>query len=288
MRNKEFQTIVLIDFSPYHIYEEYDFSGFKERIDRAVFSTTGECRKVLPVIFSCNMSPSAASLVKRNGYLYFNISSLLGENALNVVQNYTQNVTRIEQKINSQNPNVEEEILSSLNDIRKSGNEPNYGNLIGCLFEYLMYPVLRKIYGIDCMIIHSFSGRINGKQFQCDYLVESENENIIIELKGYKKGHIILKGCYDQETKRYTENSILWFLNHTFNLCVQNLGKRRPNKLCYITTADLEEAAKLELTTRKKNKPTKLECFYNHDTLVELLKKYDMKDEIKIINQFYT
>lgn len=288
MRNKEFQTIVLIDFLPYHTYEEYDFSGFKERIDRTIFSTAGEHRKVLPIIFSCSMSPSAVTLVKRSGYLYFNIFSLLGENAHNVVRNYTQNITRIKQKIYSRNPNVEEEILSSLTDIRESGNEPNYGNLIGHLFEYLMYPVLRKIYGANSIITHSFSGSVNGEKFECDYLVESEDENIIIELKGYKKGHIVLKGCYNQKTQRYTDDSILWFLNRTFNLCVQKLGKLRPNKLCYITTADFEESARVELKSRKKNKPAKLECLYNHDTLIELLKEYDMKNEIKIINQFYT
>lgn len=285
--NKEFQTIVLIDFSPHHTYEEYDFIGFKERIDRTVFSTTGEHRKVLPIIFSYSISPSASSLLKRNGYLYFNISSLLGENALNVARNFTQNITSIEQKISSQNPDFDEEISNSLKDIRESGNEINYGNLKGKLFEYLMYPVIHKIYGANSIITHNYSGSINGQKFECDYLVESNDENIIIELKGYKKGDLILKGSYDQETQKYTPNSISWFLNQTFNLCTQKLGNRRPNRLCYITTADLEDSAKTVLISRKKNKPTKLECFYNHDTLIELLKTYDMKNEIKVIEQFY-
>lgn len=285
--NKEFQTIVLIDFSPHHTYEEYDFIGFKERIERTIFSTSGDHRKVLPIIFSYNISPSASSLIKRNGYLYFNISSLLGKNALNIARNYTQNITSIEQKISSQNSNFKEEISNSLKDIRESGNETNYANLKGQLFEYLMYPVIQKIYGTNSIITHSYSGSINGQKFECDYLVESNDENIIIELKGYQKGNIILKGSYDQETKKYTPNSILWFLNQTFNLCIQKLGKRRPNKLCYITTADLEDSAKTELKSRKKNKPTKLECFYNHETLIKLLKEYDMKNEIKVIEQFY-
>ena len=285
--NKDFQTIVLIDFSPHHTYEEYDFIGFKERIDRTIFSTNGEHRKVLPIIFSYNISPSASSLIKKYGYIHFSISSLLGENALNVARNYTQNITSIEQKISSQNSNFEEEISNSLKDIRESGNETNYGNLKGQLFEYLMYPVIQKIYGTNSIITHNYSGSINGQKFECDYLVESNDENIIIELKGYKKGNIILKGSYDQETQKYTPNSILWFLNQTFNLCIQKLGKRRPNKLCYITTADLEDSAKTELKSRKKNKPAKLECFYNHETLIKLLKEYEMKNEIKVIEQFY-
>ena len=285
--DKEFQTLVLVDFSPYHAYEEYDFNGFKERIDRVIFSTKGEHRKVLPIIFSYEVSPSAASLIKKTGYLHFNISSLLGENALNITRNYTKNVLSIEQKISCKDSNFEKEISDSLTDIRESGNETNYANLKGQLFEYLMYPVIQKIYGQNSIITHSFTGSINGQPFECDYLVESLDENIIIELKGYKKGNIIVKGVYDQETKKYTKDSILWFLNQTFNLCSQKLGKRKNNKLCYITTADLEEAAKTELVSRKKNKPTKLECFYNHDSLINLLKEYELKNEIKVIKQFY-
>ncbi len=34
---KNFETVVLVDFLPNHTYEEYDFRGFKERIDRVVF-----------------------------------------------------------------------------------------------------------------------------------------------------------------------------------------------------------------------------------------------------------
>jgi hypothetical protein len=284
---KEFQTIVLIDFLPNHTYEEYDFIGFKERVDRTIFSTTGEHRKVLPIIFSCSISPSASSLIKKYGYLCFNIFSLLGENALNIARNYTQNIASIEQKISSKSTDFGEEISNSLKDIRESGNETNYGNLKGQLFEYLMYPVIQKIYGANSIITHNYSGSIDGQKFECDYLVELNDENIIIELKGYKKGNIILKGSYDQETQKYTPNSILWFLNQTFNLCSRKLGNRRPNKFCYITTAELEDSAKAELTARKKNKPTSLECFYNYTTLIKLLQDYDMKNEIKVIKQFY-
>lgn len=285
--NKEFQTMILIDFSPNHTYEEYDFIGFKERIDRTIYSTTGEHRKVLPIVFSYNISPCASTLIKRYGYLYFNISSLLGDNSLNIARNYTQNIASIEEKIFFKDSDFGIEISNSLMDIRESGNETNYGNLKGKLFEYLMYPVIQKIYGENSIITHSYSGSINGKKFECDYLVESIDENIIIELKGYKKGNIILKGSFDQETKKYTSNSILWFLNQTFALCSQMLGKRRPNKLCYITTADLDDSAKAELKSRKKNKPAKLECFYNHDTLIKLLEEYGMKEEIQVIKQFY-
>lgn len=284
---KNFETVVLVDFLPNHTYEEYDFRGFKERIDRVVFSTKGEHRKVLPVIFSYEISPSAASLIKSHGYLYFNISSLLGENSLRITKNYIQNIQDIEQKLSEQNTEFEGKIIESLTEFRESGNEINYSNLKGTLFEYLMYPVIQKIYDQNCIITHGYKGSVEGQTFECDYLVETRDENIIFELKGYRKGSIIVKGDYDQEERKYTPNSILWFLNNTFHRCSQKLGKQKKNKLCYITTADLEEKAKNELVSRKKNKPEKLECFYNFDSLLALLKKYDLKNEIMVIKQFY-
>ena len=66
------------------------------------------------------------------------------------------------------------------------------------------------------------------------------------------------------------------------------LGKHPVNKFCYITTSDFSEDAAKELISRKKNKPNKLDCCYNHDSLLELLKENNMKDEIKVINQFYS
>ena len=290
-RDKEFQTVVLIDFLSNHTYEEYDFSGFKERVDRVIYSTSRESRKthrkVLPIIFSHEISPAALSLIKKSGYLYFNITSLLGKNALDITRNFTTNISRIEEKIYNKDSDFEREIADSLNEIRESGNETNYGNLKGQLFEYLMYPVIQKIYGQNAIITHSFSGSMDNKKFECDYLVETDEENVVIELKGYDKGNIIMKGVFEQSTQKYTPNSVLWFLNQTFHLCCRLLGTRKFNRFCYITTADLSEDAKNELLSRKRNKPSKLECFYTHDSLLKLLEQYEMENEIKVIKQFY-
>ncbi len=91
---------------------------------------------------------------------------------------------------------------------------------------------------------------------------------------------------YDDKNT-YTANAVSWFLNQTFELCSKGLGKHPVNKFCYITTSDFSEDSAKELISRK-NKPNKLDCCYNHDSLLRLLKENNMKDEIKVINQFYS
>lgn len=286
-KSKEFQTIALIDFMSEHQYEEYDFEGFKQRVERAVYSTKTKPRKVLPIVISKDFSPAAYSLIKKNGYLCFRLAELFGDNVYEVSRNYIRNTADIEYKIENGDSNILNEISNSLNDFRKSGNEGNYGNLKGTLFEYLMYPVIQKLYP-GCLIQHSYSGKVDNKDFECDYLVTSADEFIIFELKGYKRNSQIQLGEFDPETKKYTPYTVLWFINQTFDLCSKKIGKEKPKKFCYITTADFDKAARDELLKRKKNKPNLIEPLYNYDTLMDLLKKLKMKNEAKVIKQFYS
>lgn len=284
---KKYDTMVMIDYLPQHEYQGYDFLGFKERIDRVVFSTKVSKRKVLPIILSSRISPVAKLRAKENEYLYFNILSILGENSLDVVKTFNSSVDEIERNVQEKNYNFQDKISNSLRAINKTGHDGNYGYLKGVLFEYLMLPVLQKIYGQNAIITHGYKGKIEGKEFECDYLIETETENIIVELKGYKKGGLILKGAYDKTLNSYPKNTVMWFLDHTFCLCDKQLGHRKNNKICYITTADLDTDAKNELVARKKNKPEKMECFYTYKSLLDLLSEFECKDEKKIINVFY-
>lgn len=108
-----------------------------------------------------------------------------------------------------------------------------------------------------------------------------------MELKGYKRDNVILKGEFNSKTGKYAKNSILWFLDHNFKLCSEVLGRRKMNKFCYITTADIAADAKTVLISKKKNKPLKLACYYTYDTLIELLNQYNLKEEKEIIQQFF-
>lgn len=284
---RDFETMVFVDYLPDYTFEEYDFEGFKQRIDRIVFSTRGSRRKVLPIVLYKEASPNAISQMRNSGFLYYNISALMGDKVFDIARKFIKNVTSIKRKINDKTLDYFNEIQDSLAEIHNSGNETNYGNLKGELFEYVMYSFFNKAFP-NCIVTHGFSGSVKGKKFECDILVETSNENIIIELKGYKKDSLIVRGIYDQETKKYTPNSILWFLNVTFALCTQLLGKQKSNRFCYITTAHIEATAKEELFCRKKNKPRNLEPFYEHESLLELLKEHGMERERKTIEKYYS
>lgn len=286
--NKEYSTLVLIDFLSEHQYEEYDFAGFKDRVDRVIFSTKGEKRKVLPIILYKSVSLAAYTKIHENNYLLFSIEALLSKNAVNIARTFNKNVDIIENKISEVNVNINSEVVSSLDEIEKGGNADNYANLKGQLFEYLMFPVIHKIYSNNAVIQHSYLGSLNGKKFECDYMVETEDECIIIELKGYKRNNEIQKGSYDNHKKKYEKNTIMWFINQTFNLCKESNKGRRKFKFCYITTAKFSEEARKELNSRKKNKPNDLESSYNGEELLSLLKKYELCNEINLINNYYT
>ena len=53
-----------------------------------------------------------------------------------------------------------------------------------------MFPVLQEVYGKNAIIPHGYKGKVSGKEFECDYLIETKDENIIVELKGYKKDNM--------------------------------------------------------------------------------------------------
>lgn len=108
-----------------------------------------------------------------------------------------------------------------------------------------MFPVLQEVYGKNAIIPHGYKGKVSGKEFECDYLIETKDENIIVELKRYKKDNMIIKGEFNSKTGKYAKNSILWFLDHNFKPCSEMLCRMKMNKFCYITTADIAEDAKL-------------------------------------------
>lgn len=285
--DKEYSTLVLIDFFSEHKYEEYDFKGFKKRIERVVFSTKREVRKVLPIVIVKTASPAALKKIKESNYLFFSINGLLSNNAFKISRMYNQNIEVIKNKITKSEINIENELIEPLKEIKKSGNSDVYSNLKGELFEYAMFPVLRRIYSSDCLITHSYTGSVEGKKFECDYFIETPEECIVIELKGYKKDSEIQKGKFNIESKKYDKNTILWFLNQTFSLCKKYHKSRKKYKFCYITTARFSEEARIEMKSRKKNKANNLECLYDRNELINLLTDYGMKNEIKLIKTYY-
>lgn len=289
VKQKEFQTIVVADLGVYERYEEYDFTGFKARVDRLIHSVHGEKRKVLPIIFFRELSPRVQQLLIKNGYLNFSLDIILGRNFRRVIKRYNENIDVLQKKLNTGQTDVQSGIEECLREIRQSGSEDNYGNLKGHLFEYLMFPVLQKVYPErDVRFFHGYSGSVNQEKFECDYLIDTPTENVIVELKGYGKKNIIRLGTFQEEQGKPEPNTVKWFLTRTFKLCREFYGGKKPYKFSYITTAVFEPAAVDRMIARKKEKPEKIECYYDYPRLLELLEKLGMESEKEIIEQFYS
>lgn len=285
---KEFQTIVVVDVGFRDTYEEYDFIGFQERVNRLIHSVHGEKRKVLPIVFAKDFSPRARQLLKKNYYMNFSLSMILGQSFVEVARKYNQTIEKLQRKVTGRQTDILTEVKEMLNTFRESGSEENYGNLKGHLFEYLMYPVFQKIYPErDVRMIHGYTGSVKGEKFECDYLIDTPSENIIVELKGYRRKDVIRLGSFLPETEKPEQDTVKWFLVRTFELCRKSYGGNKKFKFSYITTAQIEDAAVKKMEERKKEKPERIQCCYDYSGLIELLNNYGMAAERKIIEQFY-
>lgn len=267
------KTIGIIDISTKSVYDWLDVEGFKNRIDIFINSTNdkGTNRKVLPIIFANNISNSARKIIRENNYICIDIKRILGNNYELIISNY---IHFIEQ---------EKFDISKFEEIHKQiGENGNYGNIKGILFEYMMGEVFRKIYDENSTLFeHSI--KINKREI--DYRIETRDENIFIELKSYNKEKEIELG---DATQRYTVN---WTYKGSYKYFTEKYGDV-PDKrcrFCYITTSKFSKDAlkKLQELNKGKCKARKLDCFYDREKLISLLKEYKCNKEIELINNFY-
>lgn len=288
-KEKEFQTMVVIDFLANYKYEEYDFQGFQSRVDHLIFSVRKAKRKVLPIVIVNSISPAAKALLREKHYMFFSLDSLFGKNAIQVAKEYRQTINAIEHHIEIKNySQIVDEVAGLYSYVSNNANEVNLGNIKGALFEYLMFPVLERVFNKKGdRIIHSFKGSVSNKKYEFDYRIETETENIFIELKGYKNSNIIPLG---KKKANHTpeKNSILWSLKQ-YEIAKKQFSQtnERKTKFCFITTCKIEEQAKEALSKRKKDKSEYLEIFYDYESLLSLLRSINSRNEIHVIKQFF-
>ena len=101
-------------------------------------------------------------------------------------------------------------------------------------------------------MIHGYTGSVKGEKFECDYLIDTPSENIIVELKGYRRKDVIRLGSFLPETEKPEQDTVKWFLVRTFELCRKSYGGNKKFKFSYITTAQIEDAAVKKMEERKK------------------------------------
>lgn len=265
------KTVGIIDFSYKSTYDWIDAEGLKDRINIFINSTKARKRKVFPIIFADKITNAAKKIIKENNYMCVDVNKILGDNYEKIISKYIEfeNKDKID-------------IIEIDNICNLIGSNANYGNMKGNLFEYMMGEVFRKIYN-ETGIRFEHSIMIDGKEI--DYRIETEKENIFIELKSYKKEVEIELGNQEQK------NTLNWAYKVSFKAFQEKFkgDKNKKCKFCYITTAKFENEAleKLKRLNFGKCKAEKLDCYYDRDKLYSLLKEYKCKKELKIIKNYY-
>lgn len=293
----EAQTCMLLDAKISGSYSVHDLSGFYDRLQIYRNSVNQNSkRRILPIIVANEIDAEAKKQIRNLNILCFDIATVFGERIFEVFNKLQiLSVTNLEQLYNGDLTNIIEESLKS---IKESGQETNLGNLKGELFERLMYKVLFTVFTRNSTIKHNFiinyTPNENGTphNFEYDYLVETDNEYIVFELKGLKSGTFIRKGSFSTEKGKPQYGTIKWFFGWTFPVIKKRFEENpwgKPVKACYITTAKFDEDA-LKILNEHNNsklKPDTLDVYYDGQKLIQLLKTFGLKKEIEIIKQYY-
>ncbi|MDM0921210.1 hypothetical protein QTI53_13420 [Clostridium perfringens] len=296
--NDEKRTVIVLDFKVSNMYNIDDLHGFYDRIQvyRNSVTDKNSKRKILPIIVTNEISDEVKVEIKKLKMLLFNLGTVFGERIYEVIQDYKK-MSFMDVEYNDFISKIED-ILSIL---KESGQEENLGNLKGELFERLIDSVIRRIYRKDIIKLqHSvIFGGFNQEskkreRYEFDYLLETEDEFIIFELKGYKGTSFIRKGEFNEETQKPEKNTLKWFFSLTYPFAKKYIIAKeglnpKPVRACYITTArfDSEALEVLEKINNSKDKPNDLDIYYDGTKLLNLLEKYNLHREIKVIKQYY-
>lgn len=280
------KTMVMIDCLLNRKYEAFDADGFIERLKASRFSVKTTKRNQLPIVFAIGFTPQATKKLMEYKVICFNVESILGYRYKYIVSKYIE----IDNSFTNDFDNIKDTYHIETTKLLETINtNANFNNLKGHLFEYIMGVVFDKIYNErGTRISHSVRGKANSDEivgeFECDYVIDTYTEEVVIELKGYKADTVIPLGNYKSENKV----TIKHFLDNTFaRYRSWRTDKQKHLTFCYITTSKIEDKAKVKMQSMKKFKPSKLEHYYESDDLVALLKEYDCKNELEIVQQFY-
>ncbi|PFT62805.1 hypothetical protein COK67_19280 [Bacillus cereus] len=288
--NKDKQTLVVLDVLIHREYSQQDLYGFYSRIQSVRYSTHGDARKILPIIFYNEIDPKVKKEIQNLKILNFSIQDIFGIkvteiiNKLDAVKKLLDNqFLSLEEK----SKDVVENIESTLAVMKDTGHTDNLQNLKGDLFESLMYVIVSNLYPYQgYRIMHS----VNLKPYEYDIVVQGMDEIIVFELKGFKSKTIINLG--DSSTK----NTVRWFFAKTFPHAKDQYAL--PNhhyaldkskiKGCYITSGQFSKEAKEKLVKINESniKPTNLNCYYDRTSLLDLVRNHPQLDILRKSTNF--
>ena len=279
------QTLVVLDIVINRPYSDHDLQGFYSRIQSVLNSVKDGKRKILPIIVYTDVEDQIVyNTIHKLGFLTFDLGTIYGSKILSIVQSLKD--LQFNQISKDDSFNIDECIEKSLAIIKESGQDINLGNIKGDLFESLMYSAMQTIFS-NAYIQPGHSLKHEKKSYEYDFIVNTTNEIIIIEVKGYNSNIRINIG--DNERR----NTIKWFFENTYpiakNILKNNHGQPKITG-CYITSAGFYENG-IEYLNRLNEgriKPTKLDTWYDRAKLFDLLQENNLTKTKNIIERYYS
>ena len=110
---------------------------------------------------------------------------------------------------------------------------------------------------------------------------------MIIEAKGYAKGHQFSLGPWDKQ------RTVKWFFGNSFKsakkYCEEKFGGTTKITGCFITSSGFTQEANewLDKPSNIGLKPRQLELSYDREKLFKLLEEYDFDHIKQIVDQYY-
>lgn len=272
------QTLVVLDVLIHREYSKQDLLGFYNRIQSVRNSTHGDARKILPIIFYNEIDFNVKKEIQQLKILNFSIQDIFGIKVTEIINKLDAVKQLLDDQylpLEKKSKDVVENIESTLEIIKDTGHTDNLQNLKGDLFESLMYVIVSNLYSYrGDRIMHS----VNLKPYEYDIVVQGMDEIIVFELKGFKNTTILNLGDSD------TKNTVRWFFAKTFphaknKYAVPNHSyalNKSQIKGCYITSGQFSQDAKEKLVKINESnvKPTDLNCYYDQESLLELVKNH--------------
>lgn len=285
----EKQTLVVLDVVLSRDYIQLDLDGFLARVQINLNSVQKGMRKVMPVVVYQSCSEEVFSKIKKLGFLAFDVGSIFGTTIYNILNK----VKEVNNLLVSDEP-IEKSIKGVLKAIKLSGQEDALRDLRGLMFELLMFPVLKEVFGSANYLrgkTYSVKNPDGSKEgYEYDYIFDSSHpeEIVVIELKGYNSDVSIALGDKDKKS------TLKWFFERTLPFAKVQYKKEiaagKKFKAVYITSANFWQDGKDYLAGLNKGglKSSKLNIAYDRKGLIELLVANGYKTEVKIIKDYYS
>ena len=286
----EKHTLVALDIVIRRDYSQLDVEGFLARLQGILNSVKTGRRKVLPiVIYSQVEKQEVITLCHKLGFLTFDLGTIFGTKVYSVIQNLVE--LRSTEELEESSVTNTEKIEEILNVIEESGQLEQLSALKGDLFEFLFYPVLKLLFP-DSTIQHGviFKEKIDDirTEYEYDFFMTSPrlHEYTVIELKGYSSSNFIGLGNSSKK------NTLKWFFKKTLPFISKKLKEKGDGykvTASYITTASFKEDGInfLSQLNSSKLKPTDIDCWYDGDKLIALLKSKNILKVLEIVKKYY-